>query len=100
MENLLIFTGMAVVTFFTRFLMMAAFSHGVPDLVRRWLRYVPPAVLAALIVPPIFAPAGRPVIDIPVAAFLAGALAAWKTRNPFITILAGLAAYWLLRLAL
>lgn len=100
MENLLIFAGMAAVTFLTRYLMMAAFGQNVPGLARRWLHYVPIAVLAALIVPAIFAPSGRLVVGLPAAAFLTGAVAAWKTRNPFITILVGLTVYWLARFIL
>jgi branched-subunit amino acid transport protein len=99
-ENFLIFIGMAAVTFLTRYLMIAAFGHKIPDLVRRWLHYVPAAVLAALITPPVFAPEQTLVMGAPAAAFLTGAAAAWKTRNPFITILAGMATYWLIRLML
>ena len=49
MENLLIFAGMALVTYFTRSAMIFALGAGVPELFRRWLRYVPAAVLAALV---------------------------------------------------
>ena len=58
METLLIFLGMALATFFTRYAMIAALGREMSPLLRRWLRYVPPAVLAALIVPPVLAPQG------------------------------------------
>jgi len=46
-EKLLIFVGMALATFFTRYTMIATLGREMPSLLRRWLRYVPPAVLAA-----------------------------------------------------
>ncbi len=101
MENILIFLGMAAVTFFTRYTMIAALGRDVPPLLKRWLHYVPPAVLAALIAPAVFAPQGRLALTgLPVVAFIAGVLAAWRTRNTFVTILVGTAAYWLARLLL
>jgi branched-subunit amino acid transport protein len=97
-EKVLIFAGMALVTYFTRFSMIAMLGREIPPILRRWLRYVPPAVLAALVAPAVFAPQGRLEIGLPVLAVSIGALAAWKTRNVFLTILTGLAAYWLVRL--
>lgn len=98
MENILIFASMALVTFLTRFAMIALLGRDIPDPVARWLRYVPLAVLSALIAPATFAPAGRLEFGLPVVAFLGGVLVAWRTRNVFYTILAGLALFWLLRL--
>lgn len=65
----------------------------VPELVQRALRYVPPAVLAALAVPPVVAPGGRLGIIPPVPEFLAAivaALVAWRTRNLAATIVVGI----------
>jgi hypothetical protein len=59
MQKLLIFLGMAAVTYFTRYTMIALLGRELPILLRRWLRYVPVAVLAALIVPAALAPQGR-----------------------------------------
>ncbi len=100
MENFLIFLGMAAVTFLTRYTMMAALGREIPLRLQRWLHYVPPAVLAALVAPAIFVSGGRLALGLPALAFAAGILAAWRTRNTFATILIGLAAYWLARLAL
>jgi branched-subunit amino acid transport protein len=97
-EKLVIFFGMALVTYFTRYTMIAALGREMPALVRRWLRYVPPAVLAALVVPAALAPEGRLEIGLPAWAVLAGAVFAWRTRSVLWTILGGMAAFWLLRL--
>ena len=92
----LIFAGMAAVTYFTRYAMLAWLGGDMPDLLRRWLRYVPPAVLAALIVPAALAPQGQIQIGLPAVALLVGGVVAWRTRNVLATIISGLAAYWLL----
>lgn len=66
-----------------------------PPLVRRALRYVPPAVLTAIIFPELFMPGGALDISLGNARLIAGilaALVAWRTRNVVLTILAGMAA--------
>lgn len=98
MEKLVIFFGMALVTYFTRYTMIAALGQEMPTLLQRWLRYVPPAVLAALVVPAALAPEGRLEVGLPAWAVLAGAVVAWRTRSVLWTILGGMAAFWLLRL--
>jgi len=50
-EKLLIFAAMALATYFTRYTLIAILGREVPPLLRRWLRYVPVAVLAALVAP-------------------------------------------------
>ena len=97
MENFLIFVGMALATYFTRYTMIAALGQEVPPLLRRWLRYVPPAVLAALVAPAALAPQGRLEISTRAWAVLAGAAVAWRTRSVLWTILGGMAAFWLFR---
>jgi len=102
-ENLLIFLGMALVTYFTRSAMIFALGAGVPRtlfvraLFRRWLRYVPPAVLAALVVPAALAPQGRLAFGPHAWAVLAGAVCAWRTRSVLWTIVGGMVAFWLLK---
>ncbi len=97
MDALVIFAGMGLATFFTRFALIAALGRELPPLVRRWLRYVPPAVLAALIVPAVFAPQGRLEIGLSALAVMAGAVVAWRTRNVFWTILGGMLTFWAVR---
>jgi branched-subunit amino acid transport protein len=96
-QNLLIFSGMAVVTFFTRFAMIAALGRELPPLVQRWLRYVPAAVLAALVAPAALAPGGRLQLGANVWAMAIGLLVAWRTRDVLWTILSGMTAFWLMR---
>jgi branched chain amino acid efflux pump len=97
--TLLVFLGMGAVTYFTRYAMLVAMDRELPTAVRRWLIYVPPAVLAALVAPAGLAPAGRVELGPSTLAMIAGAIVAWRTRNVFWTIAGGLAAYWLGRLA-
>lgn len=98
LENILIFAGMALVTYMTRFTLIGALGRDLPEGVVRWLRFIPLAVLSALITPAIFAPTGKLELGLPVLALLGGAFIAWRTRNVFYTILAGLAIFWLMRL--
>ena len=63
----------------------------------RFLGYVPPAIFAALIVPALFAPSGSVEVGAALYAGLFGVLVAWRSRNMAITIIAGLAAFALLR---
>jgi branched-subunit amino acid transport protein len=95
LDKILIFLGMALVTFLTRYTMIALFGHGLSPRLQRWLNYVPAAVLSALIIPAALAPQGKVELGLPVASLLVGCLAAYRTRNVFWTILAGLAVFWL-----
>jgi branched-subunit amino acid transport protein len=99
MTKPLIFAGMALVTYLTRVSMIAILGHSAPPpLLLRWLRYVPPAVLAALVVPATLAPQGRVEVGLPAWSVLAGAIVAWRTRSVLWTIVGGMVAFWLLRL--
>jgi branched-subunit amino acid transport protein len=99
MGKFLIFAGMALATFLTRYTMIAALGREMPAPVRRWLRHVPPAVLAALVMPAALAPQGRVEVDLPALAVLAGAIVAWRTRSVLWTIVGGMAVFWLLQIA-
>lgn len=73
----------------------------VPQGVRRMLRYVPPAVLSALIVPELLMPTGRWDLSLDNHRWMAGLIAilvAWWSRNTLLTILAGAVALLLLQL--
>jgi branched-subunit amino acid transport protein len=97
-EKLLIFAAMALATYFTRYTLIAILGREVPLLLRRWLRHVPVAVLAALVAPAALAPQGRLEIGLHAWAVLAGAAVAWRTRSVLWTIVGGLGAFWLLRM--
>jgi branched-subunit amino acid transport protein len=73
----------------------------VPDVVRRALRYVPAAVLSALVMPELLMPGGHLDLGLGNHRWIAGLLAiivAWRTRNILLTILTGMLAIALLQL--
>ena len=104
MDKSLVIAGMAIVTYLTRYSMMALFSgdkfsRDIPPFVRRWLDHVPTAIFAALVFPAVLAPDGR-VSAGPYLWSALGALpVAWKTKSALSTIVAGVAVFWALKLA-
>lgn len=72
-----------------------AFAHrmtALPPTVDRILRQIPPAVLAAIILPSLVRPEGH--FDLLQPRLLAGivaALVAWRTRNVGVTVIVGMA---------
>ena len=67
----------------------------VPDWFRRGLRFVPVAVLSAIILPELTSPTGTLDLSWHNSQLFAGIIAilvAWRTRNVILTILAGMAA--------
>ena len=73
----------------------------VPAGVQRALRFVPAAVLSALVAPELLMPDGSFDIGLGNHRWLAGLVAilvAWRTRNTLLTILAGMLALLLLEL--
>jgi branched-subunit amino acid transport protein len=72
----------------------------VPDWFRRGLRFVPPAVLSAIILPELASRNAALDLSLRNPQLLAGALAvlvAWRTKNVLATILSGMAALLLLQ---
>jgi branched-subunit amino acid transport protein len=93
-----------IVTYATRlsFILLVG-QRQVPPLARRALRFVPPAVLTAIIVPEIMLQNGQLAITPGNARLLAGLLAilvAWRTRNALLTIVVGMLALWAIQWAL
>jgi branched-subunit amino acid transport protein len=91
--------GSAVGTYAMRasFLVFATRMASVPPWAQRLLRQIPPAALAAIVVPAFFRPEGH--LDIWSAELVAGAAAAvvaWKTRNIALTLVVGLGIVMLL----
>ena len=75
--------------------------EGTPAGLERVLRFIPPAVLAALIAPAVVLLDGRPAFIAPfnpgpVAALMA-ILVAWKTRSSLLTIISGMSVLWILQ---
>jgi branched-subunit amino acid transport protein len=72
----------------------------VPETMRRILRYVPPAVLSAIILPELLIPTGHLDISFGNHRLLAGVVAvivAGLTKNTLLTILAGMVALLILQ---
>jgi branched-subunit amino acid transport protein len=70
-----------------------------PPIVVRSLRYVPVAILTAIVVPDLVMPTGSLDVSFGNARLLAGVLAAaiaWRTRQIALTLVAGMATLWLL----
>jgi branched-subunit amino acid transport protein len=88
-----------VLTYAIRFSFIALFGYldEIPSRVERPLRYVPAAVLAALVLPSFVAlDASGLAADKLVAGAVASAVA-WRTENVFATMAAGMGALWVLR---
>jgi len=87
-----------IVTYATRLSFILLWDRmAVPELLRRALRFVPAAVLTAIIFPEILLPTGSLDLSMGNARLLAGILAvfvAWRTRNVVWTIVAGMLALW------
>ena len=100
MMTWLIMACMGIVTYLIRLSVIAAIGRfNVPPLVQRALRFVPPAVLSAIIFPELLRPGGTFDLSLGNLRLLAGVLAAlvaWRTRNVLLTIGVGMAALWLL----
>ncbi len=67
----------------------------IPETMRRALRFVPPAVLSALILPELLMPSGSLDASLANHRWMAGVIAvfvAWWTKKPLLTILAGIVA--------
>lgn len=97
----LLMLGMGVLTYAIRLSMILLSSRVelAPD-IQQALRYVPPAVLSAIIAPELFRPAGVLDVSLGNERLLAGILAilvAWVTRNVIVTIAAGMVALWILQ---
>jgi branched-subunit amino acid transport protein len=70
-----------------------------PETLRRALRFVPPAVLSAIVLPELVIRTGQFDVSLTNFRLLAGIVAilvAWKTRNTLLTILAGMVALLIL----
>ena len=96
----LIFLLGGLLTFGMRFIFIYLLGRfEVPDTMRRALRFVPPAVLSAIVVPELLIRSGQ--IDVSwmnfrLLAGVAAVLVAWKTKNTLLTILGGMAVLLLL----
>ncbi|MDS0282833.1 AzlD domain-containing protein [Haloarcula onubensis] len=93
-----------VVTFLIRLSFIGLFGYldEIPTRLERGLRFVPAAVLAALVLPSFLtldSGAGGVALDRLAAGTVAGGVA-WRTEDVFMTIGAGMATLWVVRFAL
>lgn len=81
------------------FVFLFGYLDEIPPWVDRTLRFIPAAVIAAIIAPRLLVIDGSLVIDPANERLLAGAVGvvvAWYTENIFATIVAGMCALWAL----
>ncbi len=93
-----------LITFATRLSFIALLGRvETPPLLTRALRFVPPAVLSAIIFPELLVRDGALRLSPGNARLVAGVIAAavaWRTRNVLLTIAVGMGALWILQAAL
>lgn len=91
---------LAVGTFLLRFSFIGFGEHvRLPKAVERGLKYIPSAVIPAIILPGVLFSGGSTMPDLSspkVPAWLFAALIAWRTKNMLLTISSGMAVLWLL----
>lgn len=101
-EVMYIIIGMALVTYFTRIGALALLRFtGVPTWLNRWLKYVPVAILTALIVPSLLLPKGYLDISLNnhyLIAGIAAAFVAYKSHNIIATLGIGMSIMFVLKL--
>lgn len=102
MNEIALVLGMAGVTFLTRYPILALSGRiRLPPTFVRALRFIPPAVLTAIVVPAVLMPSGDQLrIDAGNAQLIASLIAvlvAWRTRNLLATILLGMLSMWIWR---
>ena len=86
---------MAVVTYLPRLLGFALPTGAVGGFWLRFLRFVPVAVFASLIVPAL--PGADGELGIRLAAAAGAAAVIWRARSLWLGIVVGMALFWLLR---
>lgn len=97
MNDLLLIAGMTAVTFGVRYPVLVLVGKiPLPEAVFRALRYVPPAVLTAIIVPAVLMPNTEGTIELSLtnAYLVAGvvsAIVAWRSKSLVLTIVIGMA---------
>lgn len=100
LELWLLFLVCGLVTVGERLSFILVFGkREMPSWLMRGLRYVPPAVLSALVLPAVLRPRGVLELGLDnhrILAAVFASLAAWKCRNLLWAIVTGMAALWVL----
>ena len=96
-SEIVLILGMAVVTFGVRYPVLALVSRfQLPVSILSALKFVPPAVLSAIILPEVLISDGSFQLNIgnsELVASLAAALIAWRTKNLLMTIVLGMLVF-------
>jgi branched-subunit amino acid transport protein len=97
-NEFLLITGMALVTFAVRYPVLALVGKiQMPERIFKALRYVPPSVLAAIILPEMVLREGQLALspdNARLVAGIVGGLVAWRTKNLLLTIVLGMLTLW------
>jgi branched-subunit amino acid transport protein len=97
----LILLATGLVTYGIRLSLIVLYGrHEMPAPLQQALRYVPPAVLSAIIFPEVLLPGGNLMISLENPRLLAGVLAAWvawRTKNVVLTIVVGMGTLLILQ---
>jgi branched-subunit amino acid transport protein len=95
--EVLMVAGMMVVTFGVRYPVLALVSRvALPPVVLDALKFIPPAVLTAIIVPAVLMPAGQldsGIDNAYLVAAVASGLISWRSKNLLLTIVLGMAIF-------
>ncbi|WP_254528674.1 AzlD domain-containing protein [Natrinema gelatinilyticum] len=94
--------GIGICTYAIRLSFIYLFGRidSIPPRIRHILRYVPAAVLAALVVPAVVTvqpTVGETLLDDRLIAGTIATLVAWRTGDIFYTIVVGMSALWVIR---
>lgn len=95
----IIFGGLLTFAIRLSFILLLG-RYETPTGLQRGLRFVPPAVLFAIIIPELILKDGAPNLTLSNLRLLAGllaALVAWKTRNALLTVVVGMVVLWILQ---
>lgn len=104
-NDLLLIAGMALVTFATRYPILALVSKvDLPPALLNALKFIPPAVLTTIILPTLLAPTNDTLnLSYQNTYLIAGLITiivAWRTHNILVTLAIGMATFWGWRLLL
>lgn len=102
MNEVWLLAGMAIATMATRIPVLVALSRRMlPEGVERALRYVPPAVLSAIILPIVVLREGELNLvtnNAMLPASLIAILISWRSKNLLLTIVVGMTAFLVWRM--
>ena len=102
MNEIILLAGMFLFTFGVRYPVLALVSRiQLPKIVGQGLKYVPPAVLMAIIAPAVLIPSGEGISlglsNGSLYASLVAGLVAWRSKNLLMTIVVGMGVFLLWR---